>query len=88
MRRADTTWNWYQEMRKKQWTQLNTLSIPAALTSHLRSVVIYFILFIHERQREAETQAKGEAGSLQEPDAGLNPRPQDHALSQRQMLNC
>ena len=28
-----------------------------------------------EREREAETQAEGEAGSMQEPDvAGLNPR--------------
>ena len=32
-----------------------------------------FYLFIHERQGEAETQAEGEAGSL-EPDAGLDLR--------------
>ena len=32
-------------------------------------------LFIHpwETQREAETQVEGEAGSMQEPDAGLDP---------------
>ena len=32
-----------------------------------------YILFIHERQ--AETQAEGEAGSTQEPDVGLDPGP-------------
>ena len=47
-----------------------------------------FYLFIHERQRVAETQAEGEAGSMQ----GARmwdpiPGPQDHALSQRQTLN-
>ena len=31
-------------------------------------------LFIRDTQREAETQAEGEAGSLQEPDGGLDPR--------------
>ena len=29
---------------------------------------------MRETERETETQAKGEAGSLQEPDAGLDPR--------------
>ena len=29
-----------------------------------------------DTQREAETQAEGEAGSLQEPDVGLDPRTQ------------
>ena len=38
-------------------------------------------------EKEAETQAEGEAGSLQEPDVGLDPQPWDQALSQRQMLN-
>ena len=37
-----------------------------------------FYLFIHkrhrEREREAETQVEGEAGSMQEPDVGLDPR--------------
>ena len=34
-----------------------------------------FYLFIHERdlEREAETQAEGEAGSMQGPDVGLDP---------------
>ena len=34
------------------------------------------ILFIYSRetQREAETQVEGEAGSMQEPDVGLDPR--------------
>ena len=30
--------------------------------------------------RDTETQAEGEAGSLKEPNVGLNPGPQDHAL--------
>ena len=40
------------------------------------------ILFIHER--EAETQAEGEAGSLRGAQCGTA---QDHTLSQRQMFN-
>ena len=32
-----------------------------------------FYLFIHERQREEETQAEGEAGSMREPDVRLDP---------------
>ena len=39
------------------------------------------------RDREAETQAEGEAGSCREPDVGLDPKPWDHDLSQRQTLN-
>ena len=60
-----------------------------------------FYLFMRDTQREAETRAEGEAGSMQgpdaglhpgtprdaEPDAGLHPRTQDHDLSQRQTLN-
>ena len=47
-------------------------------------------LCIPERQREneADTKREGEAGSLQEPDAELNPGPWHHTLSQRQKLNC
>ena len=35
--------------------------------------LFFFLRFIHERDTEAETQAEGEAGSLQEPDVGLDP---------------
>ena len=42
----------------------------------------------HTQREGAETQAEGEAGSMhQEPDVGLNPRLQDHALGQRQAPN-
>ena len=45
-------------------------------------------MIVTEREREAETQTEGEAGSLQEPDdVGLDPRPRGHSLSQRQTLN-
>ena len=37
-------------------------------------VCFKILLFIHERHRDAEIQAEGEAGSCQEPDAGLDPR--------------
>ena len=53
-----------------------------------------YYLFIYsrethrERERDAETQAEGEAGSLPEPDAGLDPGTHDHALSQSQTLNA
>ena len=36
-----------------------------------------------QRQRQREKQAPH-----RDPDMGLNPWTQDHALSQRQMLNC
>ena len=34
----------------------------------------FIYLFMRDTEREAETQTGGEAGSLQEPDAGLHPR--------------
>ena len=51
----------------------------------LKKKIIY--LFMRDREREAETQAEGEAAPCGEPDVGLDPRSQDHALSRRQMLN-
>ena len=45
-------------------------------------------MIVTEREREAETQAEGEAGSMnQEPDVGFDPGLQDRALGQRQALN-
>ena len=45
--------------------------------SFLSSFLKRFYLFIHdshtERDREAETQAEGGAGSMQEPDVGFDP---------------
>ena len=36
---------------------------------------IFFIYFMRETEREAETQAEGEAGSMhREPDVGFDPR--------------
>ena len=40
-------------------------------------------LLMNDTEREAETQAEGEAGLMRELIPGL----QDHALSQRQTLN-
>ena len=41
-----------------------------------------------DREREAETQAEGEAGSMhREPDVGFDPGLQDRALGQRQAPN-
>ena len=47
----------------------------------------FIYLFMRDTDREAETQAEGEAGSLQGAYEGLDPRPWDHAPSQRQVLN-
>ena len=45
-------------------------------------------MIVTEREREAETQAEGEAGSMhQKPDVGFDPGLQDRALGQRQALN-
>ena len=38
-------------------------------------------------EREAETQAEGDADSSQEPGVGLDPGPRDHDLSRRQLSN-
>ena len=53
-----------------------------------RFFFLRFYLFMRDTENKAETQAEGEAGSAQgEPHVGLDPGPQDHALSQRQALN-
>ena len=41
---------------------------------------------MRDTEKEAETQAEGEAGSPREPDVGLDPLTRDHTLSRRQML--
>ena len=42
-----------------------------------------------ERERERQKHRQREKQALcKEPNVGLDPRPQDHALSQRQTLNC
>ena len=38
-----------------------------------------------DTQREAETQAEGEAGSMQGAGRGIHPRTQGHTLGPRQM---
>ena len=41
---------------------------------HGKSKILFFSFFMIEREREAETQAEGEAGSMhREPDVGLDP---------------
>ena len=42
---------------------------------------------MRDTQKEAETKAEGEAGSMKEPDVDSIPELRDHALSQRQTLN-
>ena len=45
-------------------------------------------MIVTEREREAETQAEGEAGSMHpEPDVGFDPGSPDRALGQRQAPN-
>ena len=41
-----------------------------------------------EREREAETQEEGEAGSMQEPDVGLDPRSPGSHPEMQAALNC
>ena len=51
-------------------------------------IFILKILFIHERQREKQRHRQREKQApCREPNVGLDPRSQDHTLSQRQMLN-
>ena len=48
----------------------------------------YLFMIVTEREREAETQAEGEAGSMhREPDVGFDPGSPGSALGQRQALN-
>ena len=62
----------------KKWWSLSPQPLTCTLLFFLR-----FYLFIHDRkEREAETQAEGEAGSQW---GGLGP--QDYDLSQRQTFN-
>ena len=46
-----------------------------------------FCLFMRDTQREEETRAEGEAGSIQGAGCGIRSLNWDHALSQRQTLN-
>ena len=49
---------------------------------------IYLFIYDSHTEREAETQAEGEAGSMhQEPDVGLNSGSPGSALGQRQAPN-
>ena len=65
-------------------------------TSGLRATVVIpafvcfrFYLFIHERHTERQRPRwREKQASHREPHVGLSPGLQDHALSQRQMLNC
>ena len=72
---------------------------PKADTQLLSHPGVLIYLFDTEREREREstnrkkgrgTEGQGEAGSplSKKPNVGLDPRPRDHALNQRQMLNC
>ena len=48
----------------------------------------HLFMVVTEREREAETQAEGEAGSMhREPDVGFDPRSPNRALGQRQAPN-
>ena len=53
--------------------------VCAHIFTHFLSSLLFFFkdfmyLFMRDTQREAETQAEGEAGSMQESDVGLDPR--------------
>ena len=87
---------------KTFWCLCNALSIKSKsalydLTPPKVSSLFFFFNFIYlfmrdtERAREVETQAEGEAGSMQGARCGtharLKPRLQDHALGLRQALN-
>ena len=51
--------------------------------------IFIFLRLFRDTERKAETRAEGEEGFLQGAQRGtLIPGPQDHALSQRQTLNC
>ena len=43
---------------------------------------------MRDTHREAETQAEGEAGSMREPDVGLNPRTPGSRPELKAALNC
>ena len=61
------------------WPQISVPSLFSPILSPDISFLLSFFkrfnLFIHEREREAQTQAEGEAGSIpcREPDVGLDP---------------
>ena len=54
-----------------------------SLTHYFKKDFIY--LLMRNTEKEAETRAEGEAGSLEEAQSGTGP--QEHDPSQRQMLN-
>ena len=67
---------WRRDPGSAEPTEVGHEGMPASYCLCLSFFPIFkrFYLFIHKRHREAETQAEGEAGSLQKPDVGLDPR--------------
>ena len=51
-----------------------TWFISLSITSFIFLIIIFYYLFMRDTERETKTQAEGEAGSLWEPNEGLNPR--------------
>ena len=68
--------------------QADSSSVLSFVILTLFKFFLRFYLFIHETQREAETQVEGKAGSLLgSPTRDSIPGTRDHALSQRQALH-
>ena len=93
-------WKWYckrifnyMEMPHHLKSKLYMVCFLIFLKSESLSQPIFFFfkdfiyLFMRDTEREAETQAEGEAGSMQGTQCGTWPRDRDHDLNQRQMLN-
>ena len=60
---------------------------PSLLFIFLKN--IFFIYLFREKEREAETQAEGKAGSMQEPEVGLDPEsPGSHPRLQAAPNRC
>ena len=76
--------------RRLQGSFLFFLKSKLATLSQRRIFFFKIYLFMRDTQREAEIQTEGEAGSMQEPDAGLNPwTPRSHPeqKAHAQLLN-
>ena len=90
----------FYELRSR-WIQIDHINVLEKLFIHLFlpslslsavaingiSFFLKIYFFIHERQRERHRQRDKQA-PCREPNVGLDPRAQDHALGERQVLNC
>ena len=89
--KSRSTYHWDRCLTRREQQELHIPSSqPACLSMYFERFYLFIIyLFMRDTECERERERPREKqGPCKEPDAGLDPGPWDHALSQRQTFNC